>query len=85
MVLDVLMQLILGGSGNEQPHSLVVDGQGNLVIAGRTNSANYPTTATDKPNGGYDIILTKLNSTGSALIGSRKIGGKDRDGVNITS
>ncbi|WP_018617281.1 T9SS C-terminal target domain-containing protein [Segetibacter koreensis] len=73
----------LGGSGNEQPHSLVVDGQGELVIAGRTNSANYPTTVTDRPGGKYDIILTKLNAAGSALVGSRKIGGSEWDGVNI--
>lgn len=72
----------LGGSGNEQPHSLVVDAQGNLVMAGRSNSSNYPVKVTDK-GGQYDIILTKLNSTGSALIGSRKFGGTNSDGVNI--
>jgi hypothetical protein len=75
----------IGGSGTEQPHSLVVDGQGNLVIAGRTNSPNYPVKAVDPLNGDYDIILTKLNATGSELIGSRKIGGKGVDGVNIRS
>ncbi|MCW3086856.1 MAG: hypothetical protein JWQ78_242, partial [Sediminibacterium sp.] len=32
----------LGGKGNEQPHSLIVDGAGNLVIAGRTSSDDYP-------------------------------------------
>ena len=32
----------LGGSGDEQPHSLIVDPQGNLVVAGRSNSTNYP-------------------------------------------
>ena len=37
----------LGGSGNEQPHSLVVDNSGNLVVAGRTNSANFPTVPAD--------------------------------------
>ncbi|MCW3108173.1 MAG: hypothetical protein JWQ09_2679, partial [Segetibacter sp.] len=73
----------LGGSGNEQPHSLVVDPQGNLVIAGRSNSPNYPVKVTDKPGGLYDIILTKLDATGSNLIGSRKIGGTNNDGVNI--
>jgi len=73
----------LGGKGNEQPHSLVADAQGELVIAGRTNSGNYPTTATDRPGGKYDIILTKLNAAGSALVGSRKMGGSGLDGVNI--
>lgn len=33
----------LGGTGNEQPHSLVADGAGNLFIAGRTSSgSSYP-------------------------------------------
>jgi len=74
----------IGGSGNEQPHSLIVDGQGNLVIGGRSNSINYPTTAPTVGSGGsYDIILTKLNAAGSAIIGSRKIGGTASDGVNI--
>lgn len=75
----------LGGSqGNEQPHSLVVDNQNNLIVAGRTNSSNYPTTV---PNfgtgGGWDIILTKLNAAGTALINSIKIGGTGDDGVNV--
>lgn len=79
----------LGGSGNEQPHSLIVDPQGNLVIAGRTNSntdpdpnRNYPGTLIGS-GGGYDIIVTKLNPTGSALVGSVRIGGHGDDGVNI--
>ncbi len=74
----------IGGAGNEHPHSLIVDGQGNLVIGGRTNSTNFPTTAPTVGSGGdYDIVLAKLSATGSALIGSRKIGGTAKDGVNI--
>lgn len=74
----------IGGSdGNEQPHSLVVDPAGNLIIAGRTSSTTYPGTLIG-PGGGFDIVVTKLNSTGSALIGSRRIGGSADDGVNIT-
>ncbi len=73
-----------GSSGNEQPHSLVVDAQGELVIAGRTNSTDYPTTLpTFGAGGDWDIILTKLNSTGTGLVASRKIGGSGSDGVNI--
>lgn len=76
----------IGGSVNEHPHSMVVDPIGNLIIAGRTSSPNYPTTLpTIGPGGGYDIILTKLNATGTALIGSRKIGGSRTDGINIRS
>ncbi len=78
----------LGGSGNDQPHSLIVDGSGNLVIAGRSNSANYPVTGGAAgligPGGGYDIVVSKLNANGTALIGSKRIGGTANDGVNIT-
>ena len=80
----------LGGSGNEQPHSLVVDTQNNLYLAGRTNSPNTNTGFPVIGNGtlagnGYDIVVAKINSTGTVLLGSRKIGGKDADGVNIAS
>ncbi|MDP4129513.1 MAG: PKD domain-containing protein, partial [Bacteroidota bacterium] len=77
----------LGGSGNEQPHSLVADEAGNLVIAGRTSSPDFPTVSTatgkDVLQGGYDILLVKLNAAGTNLIGSRLIGGSSNDGVNI--
>lgn len=72
----------LGGSGNEQPHSLIVDAQGNLIIGGRTNSTNYPGTLYGS-GGNWDIVITKLNATGTGLIGSRRIGGAGEDGVNV--
>jgi len=75
----------LGGNGNEQPHSIVVDGSGNLIVAGRTNSTNFPMKGGGiiGTGGGFDIIVTKFNAAGSALIGSRVIGGSGDDGVNI--
>lgn len=76
-----------GTTGNEQPHSLVVDAGGNLIIAGRTTSTDYPTKGSLQKygnlGGNWDILLTKLNATGTALIASLKIGGKGDDGVNI--
>jgi gliding motility-associated-like protein len=86
----------IGGSGQDQPHSLVVDNQGNLVIAGRSNSpraggSTYPVQGPlgyiGPANGGsdFDIVITKLNATGTALIGSVRIGGKKDDGVNIST
>ena len=74
----------IGGSGNDFPHSLFSDPQGNLVVMGRSYSANYPTTSPlVGPGGGCDIVVTKLNAAGSALIGSLRIGGTSNDGVNI--
>lgn len=72
-----------GGNGDEQPHSMICDSRGNLIVAGRTTSTDYPTTSIIGPTGGYDIVITKFNSSGSALIGSVKIGGIKDDGVNI--
>lgn len=75
----------IGGASDEQPHSLVADAQGNLIIAGRTKSPNYPVTGIEKvgAGGGYDIVVTKLDPTGSTLVGSLRIGGTGNDGVNI--
>ena len=71
----------IGGSGNEQPHSMISDAQGNLYVAGRTNSVDYPKGP--KSSGDYDIVISKLNSTGTSLLASVRIGGSGDDGVNI--
>ncbi len=78
----------LGGSGNEQPHSMICDPQGNLIVAGRTNSTNYPLKPVGNkvgPSGikDYDIVVTKFNANGTGILGSIKIGGSGDDGVNI--
>lgn len=78
----------IGGSDNDQPHSMIVDQSGNLIIAGRTYSSNYPTTSAaydNTYNQNADIVVTKLNATGSALIASTYMGGSGDDGVNISS
>lgn len=78
----------LGGIGNDHAHSMVVDPAGNLAIAGRTRSINYPVTGgafQSSLNGGWDIVVTKFNAAGSALIGSTYIGGTGNDGVNYDS
>ena len=81
----------IGGSGNEQPHSMICDAAGNLIIAGRSNSfsntnpaKNYPTLfARNDKLGGYDIVVSKFSAAGNSLIGSLAIGGSSDDGVNI--
>jgi gliding motility-associated-like protein len=76
----------LGGSANEQPHSMICDAQGNLIVAGKSFSANFPKTIPQiGPGGGYDMIVTKFNASGTAILGSVKMGGSNDDGVNIKS
>lgn len=79
----VLYSTYIGGGGQDQPHSLFVDGAGNLVISGRSNSANYPSDTTFGPGGDFDIVVTKLNANGTAILGSCRIGGSGIDGANI--
>ena len=78
----------LGGNDNEQPASFVVDNNDNLFVLGRTYSFNYPVTPgcyDNTFNGGSDIIVTKFNPAGTALIGSTFVGGIGDDGVNIAA
>jgi len=83
----LLYSTYLGGSVNEQPHSLIVGANDELLIYGRSNSPNFPTTAGayDRSiNGNMDIVVTRLNAAGTALLASTFIGGSADDGVNIT-
>lgn len=76
----------IGGSDNDQPHSMIVDANGDLIIAGRTYSSDYPVTsgAYDQTyNGGADLVITKLNPTAKALVGSTFVGGSGDDCVNF--
>ena len=92
---QLLWATYIGGSLQEQPHSLVVDANQQLYIYGTSNSANYPVTAgayqmqnlTDNfGNHLNDIIVTKLNAAGAALIGSTYVGGRtENDGINWSS
>ncbi len=92
MAASRLYATYLGGNGNEQPHSMICDAQGNLVVAGRTNSpvspgggqTPFPITAPmSGPGGEYDIFVLKFNVNGTGIIGSIRMGGSRDDGVNI--
>jgi gliding motility-associated-like protein len=78
----------IGGSDNDQPHSMIVDADNNLIIAGRTYSSDYPvlTPAADASyNGKADLVVTKLNADGTALLGSTFLGGSGDDCVNYNA
>jgi gliding motility-associated-like protein len=82
---NLLYCTYLGGSGNEQPHSMICTPNGELIVFGTTSSTNFPTStnAYDRThNGGVDIFITRFNSLGSAIIGSTYLGGSLNDGIN---
>jgi hypothetical protein len=63
---------------------LKVDGQGNVVVAGETDSSNFPTTAgayDDTHNGGFydDVFVAKLSSDLGTLQAATFLGGSHKD------
>jgi len=82
----LLYATYLGGStSNDQPHSMIVNNAGNLVIMGSTKSIDFPVPngAYDKvQNGEADIFIAVLSADGSQLIGGTYMGGSSFDGLN---
>ena len=83
-----LYSTYLGGSGNDYPLSMISDAVGNLIIEGRTYSANFPgpnggSAKLEGPGGAGDLVVVKLNPTGSGIIGALRIGGTGLDAANI--
>jgi gliding motility-associated-like protein len=76
----------VGGTSDEYVHSMFVHTNGNLYIFGSVNSTDYPVTAgcfDGTHNGSSDILVTELNPTGSALVGSTFVGGGGSDGLDM--
>lgn len=71
----------LGGSGDDHGSGIAVDSTGNAYLEGATASTNFPTVNPLQPanGGGYDILVAKLNPTGSALVYSTYLGGNADD------
>lgn len=82
---NLIYATYLGGSNIDYPYSMVTDFDQQIYIMGTTNSNNFPTTSNafqNQKSGKFDIIVTKLNSSGSGLVGSTFIGGSEDDGIN---
>jgi hypothetical protein len=65
--------------------SIALDTSGNIYVTGTTSSGGYPTTAgafDTTHNGGQDVVVTKLNPTGSALVYSSFLGGSANEEGN---
>lgn len=71
----------LGGSGVDQAYGVRVDASDNPVIAGRTASADFPTSSAfdTTHNGGEDVFVASLGANGATLLYSTYLGGSGHD------
>jgi hypothetical protein len=74
----------IGGSGGDKGYGIAVDSSYNAYIIGTTDSSesyNFPVTVGPDltHNGGSDVFVAKVNSSGSTLLYCGYIGGSDTD------
>ena len=59
---NLLFSTLLGGERNDEPNAIALDSQGNMYIAGRTNSTTFPTANAlhAQAPGGGDAFIAKF-------------------------
>ncbi len=81
----------LGGDEEDQPMSMIVNSNEDLIILGNTNSDDFPVTTgvVDEIfndgsifNTSYDMFITVLSHDGGSLVSSTYVGGDSDDGFN---
>ena len=80
LILDpgLVYSTYLGGTGDDEGNAIAVDSCGQAFVAGDTYSTDFPKTTgayQGVNKGGEDVFVTKLNSSGSALVYSTYLGG----------
>jgi hypothetical protein len=79
---DHLWSTYLGGSGWTEGDGVAVEGSGNILVTGGTNSSGWVSGGFDTTLGGYvDAFVAKLSSSGGHLW-STYLGGSDDDWGN---
>lgn len=74
----------LGGTYWEKPIDMVVDGNDDIIVAGHTDSTDFPTTtgAYDTTLDTTDVVVVKMNHNASRVIWATYLGGTRVDWVN---
>jgi hypothetical protein len=79
---SILQSTYLGGSDYDFAFSIVPDTAGNVYVAGRTTSTDFPGTsggAQSVHGGSWDVFVTKLDSSLTSIIQSTYLGGNGED------
>jgi uncharacterized protein (TIGR03437 family) len=74
---SVVTSTFIGGSRDDIPQSLVLDGAGDVYVAGVTNSSNFPVLLPIQGSlkGSSDAFVLKVNSLGTRILFSTYLGG----------
>ncbi|MFN9262657.1 MAG: SBBP repeat-containing protein, partial [Acidobacteriota bacterium] len=66
----------LGGTLADDARAVAADPAGNSYVIGSTLSTDYPGAAASQPAGSQDIVVTKLNPAGTAILWATYLGGQ---------
>lgn len=76
----LIYSTFLGGNDLDSGNAVMVDSAGNAYVAGGTGSANFPAAALPRAvAGNIDAWVAKVNSRGSGLVYTRRLGGSRND------
>lgn len=79
---ELVYSTYFGGNGKASGLGIAADAAGNAYVTGFTDSTNFPATAgafQTASRGFEDAFVTKLNSSGTALVYSSYLGGNGTD------
>ena len=73
----------IGGSLDDQGRDIVVDPEGSAYVVGLSSSTDFPTVNPAQPEnaGSYDVVVAKLNPSGTNLLFATYLGGCGEDGL----
>lgn len=82
---ELIWSTYLGGAGTQSPLSIVANDAGDVFLLGTCYGYGYPTTTGSlflDSIGNTDMVVSHLNASGSALLGSTYLGGTLHDGFS---
>lgn len=85
----LMYSTFVGGASGDDGYAIAIDQAGNAYVTGRTNSSDYPlVNPVQGSRVAFDMFVTEINASGSALLFSTFVGGSGSEsgrGIAIDS